>query len=160
MGKSEIRVIHVPRWITLSLWFAVTAAMAKAVHLLSGHAYAREVGIADILATLRRYDAGSATAAAVLAAIAPATAGILFFVPWGALAFLSLDSARWSRKATYTATMTLGVAFALGLLAWQQVLPTRITGGVDVVWNIVGCASGAALGHARKRVRIRFESSS
>ncbi len=142
---------------TVLAWLAVSAAMAEAVRLLSGHAYAREVGIADILATLRRYDAGSTTAAAVLAAIAPAMVDILFFVPWGALAFLSLDHARWSRKATYTATMTLGVAFALGLLAWQQVLPTRITGGVDVVWNVVGCASGAALGHARKRVRIRFE---
>jgi len=58
---------------------------------------------------------------------------------------------------TYTATIALGVAFALALLAWQVELPMHITGGVDTLWNVVGCASGAALGQARKRVRIRFE---
>jgi len=157
VGKSEIRVVHVPRWVTVALWVVVSAAMAASVYLLSGRAYERETPLADIASMIRRYDAGSATSSALLATIAPAAAGILFFLPWGALAFLSLDGAQRSRKVTYTATMTLGVAFALGLMAWQAVLPTRITGSIDAFWNFVGCASGAALGHARKRVRIRFE---
>jgi hypothetical protein len=93
----------------------------------------------------------------MLAAIAPAATDILFFVPWGALAFLSLDGERHSRKVTYMAAILLGVAFALGLMAWQTVLATRITRGIDTLWNVLGCAGGTMLAHARKRVRIRFE---
>jgi VanZ family protein len=157
VGKSEIRVVHVPRWFTVSVWLAVTAAMVLTVRALSGRAYERDTPLADILAVVQRYGSGSATSTAVLATIAPAIADILFFVPWGALGFLSLDSRRQPQTKTYGATIALGVAFALALLAWQVALPMRITGGVDALWNVVGCASGAALGQARKRVRIRFE---
>jgi len=45
----------------------------------------------------------------------------------------------------------------LGLVAWQTVLPTRVTGGLDAMWNALGCTAGAALGDARKRIRVRFE---
>jgi len=135
----------------------VSAAMALSVRALSGRAYERDTPLADIMAVVLRYGAGSATSTAVLATIAPALADILFFVPWGALAFLSLDGQRHSQRLTYSATMALGAAFALALLAWQVVLPMRITGGVDALWNVIGCASGAALGQARKRVRFRFE---
>ena len=155
MGKAEIHVIHVPRWLTVFIWLAVTAAMAGAVYLLSGRAYARETKISAIVATLRRYQEGMTSSTSVLAAIAPAMADVLFFVPWGALAFLSLDTDR--RKSTYVATIALGVAFALALMTWQHVLPTRITKGIDAFWNVAGCIIGAVLAHARKRVRIRFE---
>ena len=89
--------------------------------------------------------------------IAPVVADILFFVPWGALAFLSIDGANRSRRSVYAVTVLLGVAFALGLTAWQIMLPTRVTSVIDCLWNGVGCALGAALGHARKQVRVRFE---
>jgi len=151
MGKAEIRVIHVPRWLTVFAWLIVSAAMAGSVYLLSGHAYARETSFSAIIAAIRT----STSASSVLAAIAPATADILFFVPWGALAFLSLDRNR--RRVTYAVTIALGVAFALALMEWQSVLPTRITKGIDALWNVAGCISGAVLAHARKRVRIRFE---
>jgi len=36
-------------------------------------------------------------------------------------------------------------------------LPTRVIAWQDVIWNAAGCMAGAALGHARKRVRVRFE---
>lgn len=157
MGKNEIRVIHVPRWITVFGWLAVSAAMASGTYLLSGRAYARETRVADIVAMLHQFRVGSATSSAVLASIAPAIADLLFFLPWGALAFLSLDRAGRPVKATYGTVLILGVAFALGLMAWQQMLPTRITSGVDTLWNVAGCACGAALGLARKRVRVRFE---
>jgi VanZ family protein len=68
---------------------------------------------------------------------------------------LSLDRNR--RRVTYAVTIALGVAFALALMEWQSVLPTRITKGIDAFWNVAGCISGAVLAHARKRVRIRFE---
>jgi VanZ family protein len=151
MGKAEIRVIHVPRWLTVFAWLIVSAAMAGSVYLLSGHAYARETSFSAIIAAIRT----STSASSVLAAIAPATADILFFVPWGALAFLSLDRNR--RRVTYAMTIALGVAFALALMEWQSMLPTRITKGIDALWNVAGCISGAVLAHARKRVRIRFE---
>lgn len=157
MGKKEIRVVQVPRWITVFLWVAVSAAMAVAIYFLSGHAYRRESSFADMTAMLRRYDQAPPTSSAILAIIAPAIGDILFFLPWGALAFLSLDGPNRSRKSIYGAAVALGVAFALGLTAWQTVLPTRVTGGIDCLWGAVGCGAGAALGHARKRVRVRFD---
>jgi len=157
MGKYEIRVIHVPRWVTVALWILVTAAMVVAINLLSGHAYHRQSSFGEIAAMVYRYDRRTASSSVLLATIAPATADILFFLPWGALAFLSLDAPERPRKKVYLATLALGVAFALGLIAWQQWLPTRVTGGIDALWNVVGCAAGAALAHARKRVRVRFE---
>ncbi len=157
MGKKEIRVIHVPRWVTILLWILVSAAMTLTIYLLSGHAVRREPSFAEIVSMLRRYDNRSLNNSALLATLAPAAADILFFVPWGALAFLSFDHQTRRRRGVYVATVLLGVAFALALVAWQQMLPTRVTGWTDVAWNAVGCACGAALGHARKRVRIRFE---
>jgi VanZ family protein len=106
---------------------------------------------------LRRDEQHSLSRSAVLATIIPAVAQILFFVPWGALAFLSFDRSDVPRPRVYAAVILVGVAFALALVAWQQVLPTRVTGWLDAAWNTIGCACGAALGHARKRVRIRFE---
>jgi VanZ family protein len=157
VGKKEIRVVNVPRWITVGLWLLVSAAMAIAIYFLSGHAYRRESSLADIGAMLRRYDQGAPSSSAILAILAPAVGDILFFLPWGALAFLSLDGPNRSRKSIYGVTVALGVAFALALTAWQAVLPTRVTGVVDCLWGAVGCGAGAALGHARKRVRVRFD---
>jgi VanZ family protein len=157
MGRRETHVVHIPRWLTVALWLAVSALMAATIYAMSGHAYLREPTIADVLAMVRRYDQGAASNSAVLAVMTPAIADILFFLPWGFLAFLSIDRAGGPRKSIYGATMALGVAFALGLVAWQTVLPTRVTGAVDCLWNAAGCLMGAALGHARKRVRVRFE---
>ena len=157
MGKKEITVVQVPRWVTVLLWLGVSVAMAVAIYFLSGHTYRRESSFTDIAAMLRRYDQTPPTSSAILAIIAPAIGDILFFLPWGALAFLSLDGPNRSRKSIYGATVALGVAFALGLTAWQTVLPTRVTGGIDCLWGAVGCGAGAALGHARKRVRVRFD---
>ena len=156
MGKGEIRVIHIPRWLTIIIWMIVTAAMLALVYQLSGRAYARETRISDIIETMRRYRGGSASANNVLAAVSPAMADILFFLPWGALAFLSIDRDN-RRNITYLLTILLGVAFALGLMVWQSALPTRITNGVDAAWNVAGCVLGALGAHARKRVRFRFE---
>src|SRR5258706_13421057 len=105
MGKKETRVVLVPRWITVALWVGVSGAMAKAIYFLSGPAYHRESSLAEIVAMLGRYDQGSASNSAVLAIIAPAVADMLFFIPWGALAFLSLDRPDRSRKSIYGVTV-------------------------------------------------------
>jgi hypothetical protein len=157
VGKSELRTIRVPRWATFLLLLIVSAAMVAAIHFLSGKAYVHDRNsVAELISIILRYDRGQMSNAALLATIAPAVADALFFVLWGALAFLFFDR-EGHRAATYAVTMTVGVAFALALIAWQQVLATRVTGWYDAVWFALGCASGAALGHARKRVRIRFE---
>jgi len=156
MGKKEIRIVHVPRWVTVVLLLAVSAGMALAIDLLSGHAYRLQPSLAEIITMMRRQPAAP-TKGVVLATIAPAMANFLFFVPWGALAFLSFDRADVRRSALYGVTLAVGVAFALGLVAWQEFLPTRVTAWQDVVWNAAGCVGGAALGHLRRRVRFRFE---
>ncbi len=150
MGKRETRVIRVPRWVTVMLLLLVSAAMIAGIFALSGHAYRKEQSLADIVSA-----AGGTVP--ILAAMAPAIADILFFLPWGFLAFLSLERPDRPRRTVYGATMIVGVAFALGIVAWQEALPTRVTGWFDAMWNTAGCAAGAVLGHARKRVRVRFE---
>src|SRR5438034_11596583 len=112
MGKKDTRIVRVPRWITVVLWVAVSAAMAVAIYFLSGHAYRRESSFAQMVSMMRRYDQGSANSSAILAFIAPAIGDVLFFLPWGALAFLSLDGPNRSRKSIYGVTVALGVAFA------------------------------------------------
>ncbi|HEX3067164.1 MAG TPA: hypothetical protein VHX14_01220, partial [Thermoanaerobaculia bacterium] len=94
---------------------------------------------------------------ALLATAAPGIADMLFFLPWGALAFLAFDGGEEHRLRTYLLTLAVGVTFALGLMAWQSRLPTRVTGWDDAGWNAVGCLLGAVAGHLRKRLRVRFE---
>jgi glycopeptide antibiotics resistance protein len=153
MGKAEIRVILVPWWVTVIMLVAVSGAMALLIAALSGRAYLHErTSVVEVISLVRRYD--RLTPTAFIAGIAPVIANILFFVPWGALAFLSFD--RRGRAVTYALTLAVGVAFACVLVAWQSVLPTRITGWNDAAWNTVGCAAGAMGAHLRKQLRIRF----
>jgi VanZ family protein len=156
MPKGEIKVIHVPKYVTAVLWVLVSAGMAGLIYALSGRAYVQErASVADAVEMLRR--GGPEQPAALLATVAPLIADILFFVPWGVLAFLVFDREGGSRARSYILTMFVGAAFALGLIAWQRTLPTRVTGWVDGMWNAVGCFAGAVIGHARKRMRVRFE---
>lgn len=154
MGKPTTHVVVVPRWVTVTMLVVVSAAMALLILELSGRAYLHErTSVVEIVSLVRRYDAITPTA--FMAAIAPVVANILFFVPWGALAFFAFDRPR--RAASYALTLTVGVAFACLLVAWQSALPTRITGWNDAAWNTVGCAAGAMAAHLRKQLRIRFE---
>jgi VanZ family protein len=54
-------------------------------------------------------------------------------------------------------TVIGAVVFAFALVAWQQTLPTRVTSLPDAFANGVGALAGAALGHARKGVHVRFD---
>ena len=155
MGKRDIRTVHVPKAVTFALLVIVSAAMAGIIYGLSGRAYAgKRSSVAEVIATVAQH-AGDEPV--VLASLAPVIADILFFIPWGVLAFLAIDRAERPRVQAYAATVAVGVAFALGLMAWQRVLPTHVTSWIDVVWNAVGCFVGAIAGHARKRMFVRFE---
>jgi hypothetical protein len=158
VGKSEIKTVVVPRAVTVALLVLVTGLIALSVYALSGRARMHDrFGFGELLALVRRYDRGSVGNEALLATIAPAAADVLLFVPWGVLAFLAFDRGESRRAATYALTLAVGVAFALALIAWQNRLPTRVTGWYDALWNSAGCAAGAVLGDLRKRVRIRFQ---
>jgi hypothetical protein len=158
VGKPTIRSILVPRWVTIALLVLVSIAMALVIRFLSGRAYLRQgMTVAEVVSLIHRYDQGGVSNDALLATAAPAIADILFFIPWGALAFLAFDRGEQHRGSTYLLTLLVGVTFALGLVAWQSALPTRVTGWIDSGWSTAGCLAGAFAGHLRKRVRIRFE---
>lgn len=157
MGKASVRVIQVPRAATAAMLVVLSIAMALVIFALSGRAYQRDrMSMAQVVSLVRRYDRGGLTNDALLASVAPAIADVCFFIPWGALAFLSFDAER-HRVRSYLLTLIVGVTFAFGLVAWQSALPTRVTGWDDAGWNGVGCLAGAVGGHLRKRVRVRFD---
>jgi glycopeptide antibiotics resistance protein len=158
VGKPAIRTFMVPRGVTIALLAAVSITMTALIAFFSGRAYLRQqLTIPDIVSLIHRYDAGTVSNDALLATAAPGIADILFFMPWGALAFLAFDGGEAHRLRTYLLTLAVGVTFALGLVAWQSVLPTRVTGWEDAGWNMLGCLAGAVCGHLRKSVRVRFE---
>ncbi len=158
MGKAEVKTVVVPRAITVGLLVTMTALIALSVYYLSGRATMHDrLGFGELVALVRGYDAGSDSNDALLATNAPAAADMHLFVPWGALAFLSFDRGESRRITTYALAVGVGVAFALALIAWQNRLPTRVTGWYDALWNAAGCVAGAVLGDLRKRVRIRFQ---
>jgi VanZ family protein len=159
MANRELQVVRVPRWVTVILLLLVSLGIVALIWFLSGKAVYRDASSpVHLLHALLRYDSTGAGRASVLASAAPALAALLLFVPWGVLAFLSFDGIRGSRGVAYALTLAVGVTFALGISAWQEWLPTRITGWLDVLWNVLGAMAGAVLGHLRKQVWIRFES--
>jgi len=158
MGKSTIRTVTVPRAVTVILLIIVSAAMFLLIASLSGRAYLGvRLTMPEVVSLMHRYDEGAISNDALLATAAPGIADLLFFLPWGALAFLAFDGGEAHRLRTYLVTLAVGVTFALGLMAWQSRLPTRVTGWDDAGWNTLGCLFGALAGHLRKRVRIRFD---
>jgi hypothetical protein len=158
VGKSTIRTVTVPRVVTVILLIIVSAAMALLIASLSGRAYLGvQLTMPEVVSLIHRYDVGAVSNDALLATAAPGIADLLFFLPWGALAFLAFDGGEAHRPRTYLVTLVVGLTFALGLMAWQNRLPTRVTGWDDAGWNALGCLLGAIAGHLRKRLRIRFD---
>jgi VanZ family protein len=119
------------------------------VHFLSGKAYLRERPPLALLS--------AKTPEAALAGLAPAIANVLLLMPWGFLAFLALDRDEQSRPRTYFLTACAALAFSAAVDAWQYVLPTRVSGWLDLPWDVLGALFGATLGHARKRLRVQFQ---
>jgi hypothetical protein len=156
MGKRQVHVIRVRKAATVALLLAVTAAMIALLYLLSGKAYAADAHpfrelLARTLSSERPLSRGAA-----LAFLMPVMANILLFVPWGFFAFIALDTRTRPRGWTYAITFLAALAFAAGMWLWQQSLPTRVTALPDTLSNAFGALAGAALGHARRSVRVRF----
>lgn len=158
MGRRQVHVIRVRTPVTLALLVLTTLAIASLIYFLSGKAYAAETHpIREILARLLGSGRGPVSRDAVLAFLMPIIANILLFVPWGFLAFLALDGRMRARRWVYGATVVGAVVLAASLLVWQQALPTRVTSLPDTIANGLGALAGAALGHARKGVHVRFD---
>ena len=156
MGRRETRVVVVRKPVTIVLLTLVAASMAATLYFLSGRAYARESQpVADLILRIMRRETASPTA--VLAALMPLAANALFFVPFGFLAFIALDSPRRKRSRTYMMTVAAAAIFAAALGLWQQFLPTRVTTPIDVVANAFGALAGAVGGHLRKELHFRFD---
>jgi VanZ family protein len=158
MGRRQVHVIRVRTPVTIALLAVTTAAIAALIYFLSGKAYAAETHpIREILARLLGSGRGPVARDAVLAFLMPVIANILLFVPWGFLAFLATDGRTSSRGSAYTFTVLGAVAFAMAMVVWQETLPTRVTSLPDAFANGLGALAGAALGHARKGVHVRFD---
>ena len=157
MAKGEVRTIVVPKWVTIILLIAVSAMMAAFVVYLSGKAYTNgREPLRDLLLRLMQRS-GEIQRSAILASIMPSIANILFFMPWGFLMFLAVDTPSRSRGKTYLTTVIAGALFAVAIDVWQNFLPTRVIGLPDTIANGVGALAGAVAGHLRKRVRVWFD---
>lgn len=158
MGKRHVHVIAVRKPATFALLAIVTAAMAALLFVLSGRAYAADRS--PLLELTARFLGGGDAAVSpdtLLAFLMPVIANVLLFVPWGFLAFVGLDSPRRRRRTTYLMTIVGALVLAGGMSVWQEFLPTRVTSMPDALANAAGALAGAALGHARKGVHVRFD---
>ena len=151
MGKRQVHVTRVRKPVSAALLVLTSAAMVTLVLLLSGRVYASQSDAVSVILT------GSLTRDRLLAFLMPVLANILLFVPWGFFAFIVLDRPERSRRHTYMMAFAAGLAFALAIHVWQALLPTHVTKPSDALANALGALAGAALGHLRKGVRVRFE---
>jgi VanZ family protein len=158
MGKRHVYAIPVRKPATFALLAIVTAAMALLLFVLSGRAYAAERSpLLELTARILGGGGAPVSRDAVLAFLMPVSANILLFVPWGFLAFVGLDTPQRRRRTTYLLTMIGALVIAVAMSLWQEFLPTRVTSMPDALANAAGALAGAALGHARKSVRVRFD---
>ncbi|MEO8034280.1 MAG: hypothetical protein ABI837_07585 [Acidobacteriota bacterium] len=156
MGKTEVRVIHVPRAVTVSLLVLVSLAMCGGIYYLSGRAYAKRA-VTDAVERIVE-SPRPLTNVRVIAALLPLFADAATFLPWGFLFFASVDTPSRSRSRSYALTFLCALGFAAALALWQAtLLPTRVTTFADALPNALGALCGAAFAHLRKRVRLKFQ---
>ena|SRR5438105_2809055 len=158
MGKRHVTVIPVRKPVTVALLVLTTAAMAAFIYLLSGRAYASDRNpLLDVAAGFLGAERTPVSRDALLAFLMPVFANMLLFVPWGFLSFVALDAPKRARRTVYLVTVCAALIVAIALYVWQARLPTRVTSMPDALANAAGALAGAALGHARKGVRVRFD---
>lgn len=158
MGKPHVSVVRVRKPVTVALLVLVTAAMVGLLYLLSGKAYAAETDpMRELVARLLGARRGPVSRGALFAILMPVLANVLLFVPWGFLAFVALDRTSRPRRVSYLLTACGAAILASAMVFWQSFLPTRVTSTPYAVSNALGALAGAALGHARKSVHIRFD---
>jgi glycopeptide antibiotics resistance protein len=156
MGKRDVRVIGVPKWLTALLLVATTAAMIALLWALSGRAYASRTHSAAAVARTIAH-AAEVPHAMLIADLMPVAANVILFVPWGFFTFVLLDRPSRSRATTYAMTLAAAVVFAAAIELWQSSLPARVTTLFDSAANVLGALLGSMAGHLRKQVRVRFQ---
>jgi VanZ family protein len=158
MGRRHVRVIAVRKPVTFALLALTTALMATLLYLLSGRAYAGDRSpLWELAAGLLGARSAPVSRDALLAFLMPVIANVLLFMPWGFLAFVGLDSPKRPRRTAYLLTLAGALVVAGCMYVWQEFLPTRVTSPPDAIANGAGALAGAALGHIRKGMRIRFD---
>lgn len=158
MGKRHIRVIVLPKKATVALLVLASGLMLLLLYFLSGKAYAGDAHpVRELLTRLLGSGRQGLSRDAALAFLMPVLGNVLLFVPWGFLLFLAVDTPARPRVRSYVITFVGGIVFAAAMFAWQHFLPSRVTMLTDAVANGFGALTGAALGHARKRVHVRFD---
>jgi VanZ family protein len=158
MGKRQVHVIVVRKGVTFALLVLTTVSMAALLYFLSGKAYAADAHpVRDLLVRILGSGRRGLSPHTVLASLTQAIANMLLFVPWGFFAFIAVDTASRPRTRTYAITFVAALIFAGLMYLWQQFLPTRVTALWDAISNALGALGGAALGHARKSVRVNFD---
>src|SRR6476469_3715292 len=105
MGKKQVRVIAVRKRATAALLVLLSAAMAALLYYLSGKAYTTDTDPFRDLAVRVMQRRRPLHTDAVLATLMPIIADVLFFVPWGFLMFLVLDTPERPRRKTYAITV-------------------------------------------------------
>ncbi|HYC91340.1 MAG TPA: VanZ family protein [Thermoanaerobaculia bacterium] len=158
MGKRHVHVIAVRKPVTFALLALTTALMLALLWALSGRAYAGDRSpLWELAARMLGAHREPVSRDALLAFLMPVIANVLLFVPWGFLAFVGLDSPSRPRRISYLLTIAGALVVAGCMYVWQEFLPTRVTSPPDAIANGAGALAGAALGHARKGMRIRFD---
>lgn len=158
MGKRHTHVVPVPKAATVGLLLLTSILMAALVYLLSGRAYAADVHpVRELAARALGAERGSLTSGTVLSFLMPVLGNVLLFVPWGFLLFIALDAPHRPRRFSYLMTVVGAFVFAAAMHYWQEFLPTRVTALSDTIANAAGAFIGAAMGHARRSVRVVFD---
>ena len=158
MGKRQVHSVPVRKPVTVAFLVLITGLMASLLYFLSGKAYAADAHpVRDLLARALGSGRASVSRHALLASLMPAIANMLLFMPWGFLAFIAIDTPSRPRARSYGIIFVGALVFAALMYLWQQYLPTRVTNPSDTISNALGALAGAALGQARKDVRVRFD---
>src|SRR5512140_2852096 len=145
MERKDVRVIAVPKGVTIALLVVTTAAMLTFFGLLSRHAYVRPAGTtAELIRRLVAAGrAGTLTEGSLIATLWPVAANLLVFVPWGFLAFIAVDRPQRPRRTAYAAAILGAIIFASAVQVWDTFMPMRVTSASDVVANALGAFCGA-----------------
>jgi glycopeptide antibiotics resistance protein len=153
------REVVIRKPLTLFLLVLVTAAIATLTVWMSGKSYSNldPIPFDDIRYLSRRLTERPISTHILAVLVVPMIANVLLFVPWGFLMFIVLYSVDRPTLQTYVLTILLGFSFTLVVEGWQYFLPSRVADVNDVIWNTTGVILGAALGHARLRVRFEFD---
>jgi glycopeptide antibiotics resistance protein len=153
------RVITIKRWATVLLLLLTTVAIVVMTMVLSGKSYSNfdPVPFEDLRHLAHRLEHRPISTHLMAVILVPTIANTLLFVPWGFLMFLSLYRVERPTLQTYLLTVLVGMSLSAIIEGYQYFLPTRVADVNDVIWNTMGAAIGAILGHLRSRIRFAFE---